>query len=275
MQWVKTVSVYTNEKKDTNLSVTERVLKYLEGKCRVVRFNDCAEFEKICADLDALIVLGGDGTLLRVSRKASMHKLPVLGINLGKVGYLAEIETEMIEESLDRFLEGNYKIEERFMIKAVHLRNGKVLGTYNALNDVVVSSSSFKKLVSVDFYVNDSFVAAYDADGVVVATPTGSTAYSLSAGGPITDSSMELVIVTPICAHTLSSRPVIVPPDKKVTIEVKENNNRKSSLTVDGQETVELEAGDKLEITSADIKARFIRVNGMSFYEILRKKLDN
>ena len=201
--------------------------------------------------------------------------MPVLGINLGKVGYLAEIEPEKIEDSLQRFLDGKYKIEERFMIKAEINHNGSVIKKYNALNDIVVCSSWFKKLVSMDLYVDDSFVASYDADGIIVATPTGSTAYSLSAGGPITDSGMELMIVTPICAHTLSSRPVIVPKDKKITIEVKKNKNRKSALIVDGQDTAELEAGDKLEISASYMKAKFIRINGMNFYEILRKKLSD
>ncbi len=272
---MKTVAVYTNDKKDGDFSVTKRVLDCLSGKCSVVTPGDCASFDEMCAKADALIVLGGDGTLLRTSRKASRHGLPVLGINMGKVGYLAEIEPEKIEESLQRFLDGKYKIEERFMIKAEINRGGRVIKKYNALNDIVVCSSWFKKLVSMDLYVDDGFVASYDADGIVVATPTGSTAYSLSAGGPITDSGMELMIVTPICAHTLSSRPVIVPADKKITIEVKKNKNRKSALTVDGQDTAELEAGDKLEISASHIKAKFIRINGMNFYEILRKKLSN
>lgn len=272
---MKTVAVYTNEKKDGDLSITKRVLECLNGKCRVVTLDDYFSFDEMCKASDMLIVLGGDGTLLRTSRKASRHGVPVLGINLGNVGYLAEIEPDMIEESLQLYLDGKYRIEERFMIKAKLNRNGRVINTYNALNDIVVSGNWFRKIVSMDLYVDNSFVASYNADGVVVATPTGSTAYSLSAGGPISDSGMELMIVTPICAHTLSSRPIIIPGDKKITIEVKNNKKRKVALTVDGQDTAELEIGDKVEIGASHIKTKFIRINGMNFYEILRKKLSN
>lgn len=272
---MKTVAVYTNEKKDKDLCVTNRVLSFLDKKCNVVLPGDFLTFDDMCATADALIVLGGDGTLLRAARKASKYDVPVLGINLGRVGYLAEIEPDRTEESLDKFLKGDCRVEERFMINAKIVRNGESVCTYDALNDIVVSGSSFKRLVSMDLYVDGDFITSYDADGVVASTPTGSTAYSLSAGGPITDSSMELIMITPICAHTLSSRPLIIPPDKKVEIVVKKNHERTSLLTVDGQEGAPLEVSDRVTITKSKIKTKLIRVNGMSFYEILRKKLSN
>ena len=272
---MKTVAVYTNVKKDKDLLVTNRVLSLLDKKCNIVTPGDFLSFDDMCATSDALVVLGGDGTLLRAARKASKYDLPVLGINLGKVGYLAEIEPERMEESLEKFLRGECRIEERFMINAQIVRNGEIVGEYTALNDVVISGSSFKRLVSMDLYVDGDFITPYDADGVVVATPTGSTAYSLSAGGPITDSSMELIMVTPICAHTLTSRPLIIPSDKKVEIVVRKNHERTSFLTIDGQEGAPLEVDDRVVITKAKCKTKLIRVNGMSFYEILRKKLSN
>jgi len=272
---MKTVAVYTNEKKDSNLNVTERVVSFLEGKCRVALSADFSSFDEMCAVSDALIVLGGDGTILRVARVASSFDLPILGINLGKIGYLAEVDPDKIEECLTRFVDGSYKIEERFMIKAEIYRGGEKISTYNALNDMVISSSSFKRLISMDLYVSDDFITSYDADGVVVATPTGSTAYSLSAGGPITDSSMELMLVTPICAHTLSSRPLIIPSDKEITLTINKSHERISTLIVDGQESQLLELDDKVVISAAECKTKLIRVNGMSFYEILRKKISN
>ncbi len=272
---MKKIAVYTNVRKDKDLSVTKRVTSYLEKRCAVVTFTELDSFDEMCADADALIVLGGDGTLLRAARKTCSKNLPVLGINLGKVGYLAEVDVDGIEESLDKLLHGNFAVEERFMIKAQVVREGVTVSEHIALNDLVISSGSFKKLVSTKLYVNGDFVGAYDADGVVIATPTGSTAYSLSAGGPITDSAMELMIVTPICPHALSTRPLVVPADKQITAVVGENRERTSILIADGQTGEKLGVGDKVIIEACDCKTRLIRLNGMSFYETLRKKISN
>ncbi len=268
-----TVAIYTNEVKDTDLKLTKRVAELLDGRCSVVLRGDFDSFADMCLSADALIVLGGDGTLLGAARQACVYDLPILGINLGTMGFLAEVETDKIEDCLNRFLSGDYETEQRFMISAEVIRNGETMGTYNALNDVVVSSSSFKKVVSMNLYVNDDFITSYDADGVVVATPTGSTAYSLSAGGPITDNTMELILVTPICPHTLSSRPLILPPDKKVTVEITKDREHPSLLTVDGQEGEKLLIGDKVIISAADRRTKLIHINGMNFYEVLRNKI--
>lgn len=270
-----TVAIYTNEDKDAGMQITNRVAGLLDGKCDVVLRRDFESFADMCESADALIVLGGDGTLLGAARKACAFDMPILGINLGTMGFLAEVETDKIEDCLTRFLAGDYKIEERFMINAEIIRDGKTVAAYNALNDVVISSSSFKRVVSMNLYVNNDYITSYDADGVVAATPTGSTAYSLSAGGPITDSTMELMLITPICPHTLSSRPLILPPDKKVTVEITKDREHSSLLTVDGQEGEKLLIGDKVIIAAAKCRTKLIRVNGMNFYEILRKKISN
>lgn len=270
-----TVAIYTNEDKDIGLKITNRVVQLLHGRCEVVLRRDFESFADMCKSSDALIVLGGDGTLLGAARKASSFDMPILGINLGTVGFLAEVEIERMEDCLNRFLAGDYSIEQRFMINAEIIRNGETVATYDALNDMVISSSSFKCVLSLNLYVNDDFITSYDADGVVVATPTGSTAYSLSAGGPITDSTMELILVTPICPHTLSSRPLILPPDKKIAVEITRDREQSSLLTVDGQEGEKLLIGDRVVITAAERTTKLIRVNGMNFYEILRKKMGN
>lgn len=272
---MKKVAVYTNAGKDRDLSVTSRVTSYLEAKVQVVSFMDLAKFNDACADADALIVLGGDGTLLRCARLACGTHLPVMGINLGKVGYLAEVDVDSIENSLDKLISGDYTIEERFMIKAEVVRDGKVIAEHKALNDMVISGASFKKLVSTEVYVGEDFVGSYNADGVVFATPTGSTAYSLSAGGPVADSAMELIIITPICPHALSARPLVIPASKRVTAVISDNRGRTSVLTADGQTGENLSPGDKVIITPYSDKTRLIRLNGMSFYETLRKKISN
>lgn len=270
-----TVAVYTNMRKDTDLAVTERVVKYLDGKCHIIFRKDYDSFGDMCASCDALVILGGDGTILNAARVACDYDKPILGINLGTVGFLAEVELDKIEACLDRFLAGEYEIEQRFMIKAEIIRDGNVISTYKALNDVVVSAASFKKVVSTDIFVDDDYIASYDADGVVIATPTGSTAYSLSAGGPITDNTMKLILVTPICAHTLSSRPLILPPDKTITVELTRDREAASFLTIDGNDGEKLLKGDKVVISASEHTTKLIRVNGMNFYEILRKKIGN
>lgn len=272
---MKKVAVYTNAGKDRDLSVTSRVISYLSGSVETVAFMDLAKFEESCRGADALIVLGGDGTLLRCARLACGINLPLMGVNLGKVGYLAEVDVDSIEDSLDKLLKGDFAIEERFMIKAEVIRDGKTIAEHKALNDMVISGASFKKLVSTEVYVGEDFVGAYNADGVVVATPTGSTAYSLSAGGPIVDSTMELMIITPICPHALSARPLVIPKDKQITAVVSDNRGRTSVLTADGQTGEKLAPGDKVIISPYCDKTRLIRLNGMSFYETLRRKISN
>ncbi len=269
------IAIYTNENKDVDLKVTNRILSYLDGKCNVIMQKACSSFAEMCSQADVLIVLGGDGTLLRAAKAVCGYDLPILGINLGKVGFMAEVEIEKTEDCLDRLLAGNYEIEQRFMIKAEIIRGGEAVASYNALNDAVVSSSSFKRVVSMNLYVDDDYITSYDADGVIAATPTGSTAYSLSAGGPITDGTMKLILITPICPHTLSSRPLILPPDKKIAVEVTKDREGASLLTVDGKEGEKLFVGDRVVISASERTTKLIRVNGMNFYEILRKKMSN
>ncbi len=270
-----TVGIYTNQRKDKDLEITNRVAQFLKDKCTVALLCDFASFEDMCKNVDSLIVLGGDGTLLRVARIASAFDLPILGINLGTIGFMAEVEKDKIEDCLTRFLAGDYSIEQRFMINASVVRDGETIADYDALNDVVIAAASFKKVVSMNLYVNGDFITSYDADGVIAATPTGSTAYSLSAGGPITDSVMELMLITPICPHTLSSRPLILPPDKTVMVEIVKDREHAAQITADGREGEKLCIGDKVVITASKRKTKLIRVNGMNFYEILRKKMSD
>lgn len=269
------IAVYTNENKDTGLETTRRVVDFLGGKCEIIRREDFCDFESMCSAADVLIVLGGDGTILRAARKVCAFNLPILGINLGTMGFLAEIEPDKVEDCLTRFLNGEYTVENRFMIDAEIIRNGKSAGTYTALNDAVISGSSFKRVVSAELYVNGSYITSYLADGVIAATPTGSTAYSLSAGGPITDSAMELMLITPICPHTLSSRPLILPPDKHLTVKITGKRDGRPLLTVDGQEGEMLVSGDEVVIKASKRVTRLVRVNGMNFYEILKNKISD
>ncbi|MBE7030047.1 MAG: NAD(+)/NADH kinase [Ruminococcaceae bacterium] len=268
---MKTIAIAANPQKDTDLSFTRRVAAALEGRCNVrLEQEHGAAF---CDDADAVIVLGGDGTILSVARRVAKKGLPILGINLGTLGFLAEIEPDDMEACLEQFLNDDYTLEERYMLDAQVMRGDHVAAQACALNDFVVSSASVKRVVSMDIYVDDSLVGSYVADGVALSTPTGSTAYSLSAGGPIVDSSMAVTIITPVCPHTLSSRPLVIPSNRTVTVICRDEYAHASMLTVDGQEGIPLEIGDRIVVRGSEHTTRLIKVNHMNFYEILRKKI--
>ena len=216
--------------------------------------------------------MGGDGTILSCARQASVFNVPIMGINLGTLGFLAEIEVGEIDTALNKLLNGDYVVEERFMLDASIIRSGSSVAEVSALNDIVVSRSSYRRIISVDVYVDDSSAGHYDGDGLIVSTPTGSTGYNLSAGGPIADSSLFVSIITPICAHSSFSRPIVVPGTKTVKICLRDNFSQCSMLTTDGQSGMDLEADDIVIIKASERKTGLIRVTDMDFYDKLCKK---
>lgn len=270
---MNTVAIVTNPEKDMSSIVTQRVIDALAGRCTVLRDSDAANPEALYTQADLIIVLGGDGTFLGVARRAAKYGVPLLGVNLGRLGFLAEVEADRIEVCIDRLLRGEYTIEERFMLSAAVNRGGKQVASFCALNDAVVSGASYKRVVCIDLFVDGQFVDSYAADGMIAATPTGSTAYSLSAGGPIVDSAMEVTIMTPICPHTLSSRPLILPKERVATIAFNQDFGHGCLLTVDGHEGFPLSVGDQIELRAADCRAKLVKLSGMGFYELLRKKI--
>lgn len=219
---------------------------------------------------DIIAVFGGDGTFLAVAREASRYNKPVVGINLGTIGYLASVEMNDIERCADMLIGGEYIVEERMMLEASKKGDIKPL---LALNDVVVNRDSFSRMLHLDVFVNGEFLDSIAADGIVVATPTGSTAYSLSAGGPVVDPNMEAILITPICPHNLYSRTIIVPSDKEISIKKSLLCRYKAMLTADGQEGYEVLDEDIVNIKRSGANTKLIKLTGSSFHEILRKKL--
>lgn len=270
---MNTVAIVTNCEKDRDHAVTQRVIRALDGDCTILRDTDADTPEQLYQAADLVIVLGGDGTFLGVARRAAKYGVPLLGVNLGRLGFLAEIEADGIEACIARLLRGEYTIEERYMLSASVIREGKKVVSFCALNDAVVSGASYKRVVCVDLFVDGQFVDSYAADGMIAATPTGSTAYSLSAGGPIVDSTMEVTVMTPICPHTLSSRPLILPKERVATIAFNQDFGHGCLLTVDGQDGFPLSVGDQIELCAADCRAKLVKLSGMGFYELLRKKI--
>jgi len=232
---------------------------------------DCPT-EKFLKEVDLIISLGGDGTLLRAARLAAAENIPVFGVNLGGLGFLTQIGIDDLEKSLEKLYQEKYFLDERMMLTCSVERRGKEIKKFTALNDVVIGKGAFARIISLATYVNNNYVITYSADGLIVSTSTGSTAYSLSAGGPIVKPSINSIILTPICPHTLSARPFIISEDDqvKITLEV---NEEEVMVTIDGQEGFALKPNDEVIIKKSDHKARLITFKEKSFYTILREKL--
>jgi len=222
---------------------------------------------------DAIIVLGGDGTLLATARLAGSREVPILGVNLGgRLGFLTEITAEELPDTLLRTLDGSAAIDRRCMIRATVVRERGLREEHQALNDAVLSRGALGRTVDIEARVDGAFLAVFKADGVILATPTGSTAYSLSAGGPIVHPSVPILVLAPICPHTLSVRPLVV--DDRARLELRLRSPREQLLlTLDGQETIELTGEETVEITRSPHVACLVRSPALGFYDLLRTKL--
>jgi len=278
------VGIVSNITKDKNLELTKSVIAWFENKKINVIYDEliCAELSiteaKYCNNdifkkSDLIVVLGGDGTLLNVARQASYNQVPLFGVNLGHLGFLTEIEVSNMYPAFLKLINGDYKIEERIMLEAYVENDEKYTRNFIALNDIVIAKGDFSRVVTYSFSINDKFVDLYSADGIVVSSPTGSTAYSMSAGGPIVAPDVDALIVTPICPHTLHSRPIIVSSKDKVRIAVCKSNNTNVIMTVDGQEGVRLKPGDIVTVKKSAYYANLVKLNDRNFFDVLREKL--
>ena len=273
---MKTVALTSNPRKDENYNIAKKVCEYLKGHFNLIcdEKMNIIEAERVSVDeirerADIMIVIGGDGTILRFCRLLCKKETPVLGINMGRLGFLAEVEVEDLEKGMNALIEGNYSIEKRSMLYGSIIRDGRPVDKFNALNDIVVSCSSFKRMVNTKIKIDGVIAGSYASDGIIAATPTGSTAYSLSAGGPIVDSSLDVTVLTPICPHTLSSRSIIVPTYKPIEIEVWSKSSKGLLLTVDGQEGFYLQNDDVVRICRSRYKSHLIKIEDRNFYDIL------
>lgn len=227
--------------------------------------------EEVAEGADLLIVLGGDGTLLSAARVVADRNVPLFAVNLGHLGFLTAIPVEDLYPELERAIRGEHRIGRRRMVDCEVVRDEETIATYSALNDVVITKSELARMIDLDTHVDNHFVAAYKADGLIVATPTGSTAYSLSAGGPVIFPSVAAFCITPICPHMLTNRPVIV-PDTSV-INVINHGAEGSYLTIDGQVGEPLAKGDRVICRSSAKTIQLIRPPKMLFFDVLREKL--
>ena len=224
-------------------------------------------------EVQFVIVLGGDGTLLGAARRVARYGVPILGVNLGGLGFLTEIPLKSLYPAIELMLEGRLEMETRLMLEAVVVREGKERCRFLVLNDVVINKGALARIIDLDVFINDQFLTTFRADGLIVSTPTGSTAYNLSAGGPILYPTMSSFILTPICPFTLTNRPILLPDSHVLSITLSRRGEERVSLTFDGQVGFDLFQGDKVLIQKAKEKLKLIKSPDQSYFEILREKL--
>ncbi len=275
---MKRFYLITNEAKDPQGVVTKKiadVIKKLGGEAVCVANERQALAKSGKDDVDCALVLGGDGTLLRAARNIMDSKIPLLGINLGTLGYLAEVESSCAGEAIERLFADRYVREERMMLTGKIIAGGAEERQY-ALNDIVISRCGTLQILNVRIYVNDRFLNDYCADGVIVATPTGSTGYNLSAGGPIVEPSASLLLLTPICPHTLNSRSIVFSPEDEIIVEIPQGKDGREQVVeanFDGSYKAALHTGDRILIQRADRTTGIVKLNTESFLSVLHKKM--
>jgi NAD+ kinase len=231
-----------------------------------------ATAEKL-GDVDLLVVVGGDGTLLAGARLLDGREVPILAVNQGGLGFLTAVTLPELYGDLDRILTGEFRCDERMMLDATLWRDGGAIARHRALNDVVINKGTPARIIEVEARVDDQYVSTFRADGLIIATPTGSTAYNLSAGGPIVHPRLDAVLLTPICSHTLTNRPLVLPAGIRLSATLSSEDESGVSATLDGQVGVPLRAGDRLEVSAAPERVRLIAPDGKSYFEVLREKL--
>jgi len=281
--------IYTNSHKDKNLSTTNRIRDYLELKGQRVtvkadgddwKEKSTADTDEIPQDVpqdaDCMIVLGGDGTVLQAARETKRLHIPIIGVNLGTLGYMTEIEPANLEDSLDKLISGEYEQENRMMLNGkAYFGDGSTREGW-ALNDIVISRSGSLQIIQFKIYVNGQFLNAYHADGMIVTTPTGSTGYNLSAGGPLIEPRAQLITLTPICPHSLNQRSIILSSEDEIEIEIpacRGDRVQTVEANFDGSHVILLRTGDKIRIVKSEKITEFIRLGQVSFLEVLHKKM--
>ncbi len=279
----KTIGIIVNREKEGAVQYAHSMIQWLEEKeNRVLVTNwlgkrihrdDLVADRKQMGEISNLVIsLGGDGTLCRAARDFAPYEVPLLGINFGGLGFLTEIPISRYRQGLKKILAEDYRTEKRLMLEANLIRNKKKIETCLALNDVVISKRGIPRIINLKTFVGGEFITTYSADGLVISTPTGSTAYSLSTGGPVVHPNLGVVILSPICAHTLAVRPLIISETDEIDVIV-EPSSGKTLLTLDGQVVYDLEEKDVIRVKKASSQATLIRLKEKFFFRMLQTKL--
>ena len=280
--------IITNRAKDPDLTFTNEIMEYLKSKGKsCFRQDDSVSVEGtryrytnadlIDDDIDCAIVLGGDGTLIQAARDLNKRNIPMFGVNIGTLGFLTDIEKDSVYPALDSLLKDEYELDTRMMLEGKVYRDGKLIYENVALNDIVINRNGTLRVIDFDIYVNDEYLNSYSADGVIIATATGSTAYSLSAGGPIVQPNASMMMITPVCPHTLNKRSIILGENDKIVIKMSDNKGlaEERVASFDGELFVKMITGDEIVITRAPERAKFFKTSKLSFLQIISKKMSN
>lgn len=281
--------IIANRQKDKELKTARKVEAYLNSKGKScilreetsgqkARSNHYTDVEKIPKDVECIIVLGGDGTLLQAARDVVNRQIPLLGINLGTLGYLAEIDRSSIEGALNHLILDEYIIEKRMMLNGKVYHKEELIAEDVALNDIVIGREGPLHVTRFHNYVNGEFLNSYTADGIIIATATGSTGYSLSAGGPIVSPETNILIMTPVAPHTLNTRSVIFPAEDEITVEIGEGSQgceAKAVVSFDGDTNVAMRTADRVVIRRSVQDTQIVKISNISFLEVLRRKMKN
>lgn len=271
---MKHFGIVINEIKDKDMAVTERIRSYLNKHGAIcVAVKDAKELTE---DVECMLVLGGDGTMLQAADRIAGKNIFMIGVNLGTLGYLAEIELDTLEEALNQLLIDDYVFDERIMLQGRIVGKDGVRDISPALNDISITRCGSLQIIALKIYVNGQFLCRWNADGIIISTPTGSTGYNMSAGGPIVEPGANLFVLTPICAHTLNARSIILKAEDIVEIEIDSGHNGmilQVEANSDGNERISMETGDKIFISKAENTTKIIKLSKVSFLEILHKKM--
>ncbi|MEA4849172.1 MAG: NAD(+)/NADH kinase [Clostridiaceae bacterium] len=277
------LGIIPNINKDKDLNVTRSIMLWFADKdIELLLEPDIAEKlgykgyshsrDEMYSSGDVIIVLGGDGTILNIARQSSRYDVPLFGINLGHLGFLTEAEVGDMYLSLDKILKGDYLIEKRMMLEASFEEDNNKTKELLALNDISITKGMTSRMITISVFINDNFFEMYSADGIVISSPTGSTAYSLSAGGPIVSPELRVMIITPICPHTIHNRSIVISETDEVKIEIC-GENPEVMLSVDGQDLYKLNTGISVRIRSSSCVTNLVKLKQRSFFDVLRRKI--
>src|SRR3989454_1777908 len=267
MKNISSVVIVTKPNKAEVLRVAGELIEWFKSKNIDATLNPEA-----AGTADLAVVVGGDGTLLAAARLLGDRQIPILAINYGGLGFLTEVTLQEMYPTLERLLQGHFITEERMMMDITLTRTGKPASSYRALNDVVINKGALSRIIDLEVHVDGQYVSRFRADGLIVATPTGSTAYNLSAGGPIIFSSMSAMVVTPICSHTLTNRPLLLPPSVRIEITLR-SSQEDAYVTVDGQVGLPLQTDDQVKVEKSKVAVKLVAPSGKNYFDLLRGKL--
>lgn len=284
---MKDFFIIANSYKDRDLVLTRSMKEYIEkkgGSCGYYvsrgaeNESDCIPPEVLPERLDLIFVIGGDGTLIRAARDTAEKNVPLIGVNLGTLGYLCELEEATVYDAIDRIMDGQFVLEARMRLNGTPVQAGRELTRHAALNDIVIHRSGALQLVSLIVYVNGQYLNRFDGDGVIVSTPTGSTGYNLSAGGPIVDPKARMILITPISSHNLNAKSIVLGAEDEVIVEIgarRREGDEQVVVSFDGDQNIELDVGDRIVIRQAKEDCGILKLGRQSFLEILRKKMQS